>query len=112
MQPLNGRLLVKVATNGEYKHVNLGTDKQYENAGSTGVVIAVSADLEAIVREGLKLGDTWLNGLIKPTELLGKTIRWEKHAEQNSLHKAIDPKTKQEYQAALIHYKDIVAYES
>lgn len=118
MQPVNGRLLVRVITNGEYKHVNLGSDKAHEAAGSTGVVLAVAADLEAIVTEALKMDTSikndkvsWIPGLIKPKELVGKTVRWEKFAEQNSLFKMTDKKGK-EFKAALIHYKDVIGYES
>ena len=108
-QPINGRLLVKVATS-EYKHVTLDSDKQHQLATSTGVVLAVGMDLTHIIRKAYKLGnDEWVAGLPKQNEWVGKTIRWDKFAEQNTLHEVEDGKEK--YKVALIEYKDIISYE-
>jgi hypothetical protein len=110
-QPINGRLLVQV-TDSQYKHVKLSSDKQHQLATSTGVVLSVAPDLETIIRGALKLGaDQWVEGLPKPAELVGKTIGWEKYAEQNSLFDMENPsKLGDKIKVALIEYKDITNY--
>ena len=116
IQPINGRLLVQV-TDSQYKHVKLNSDKQHQLATSTGVVLAVAPDLEHIIKQALKLNDNqaqWVDGLPRPAELVGKTVRWEKYAEQNSLMDLDDPGSTQgnKIKAALIEYKDITSYDN
>lgn len=112
IQPINGRLLVRV-TDSQYKHVKLNSDKQHQLATSTGVVLSVAPDLEQIIRGALKIKDgEWLEGLPKPAELIGKVIGWEKYAEQNSLFDIDDPAVKgAKIKVALIEYKDITSYD-
>lgn len=112
IQPINGRLLVQT-TESQYKHVKLNSDKQHQLATSTGVVLSVAPDLEQIIRGALKLEkDAWIAGLPKPSDLVGKTIGWEKYAEQNSLFDMDDPATKgAKIKVALIEYKDITSYD-
>lgn len=111
-QPINGRLLVKVAVS-EYKHVTLDSDKQHHLATSNGVVLAVAPDLEHIINTAMKIEQNgWPKNLPRPTELVGKTIWWDKFAEQNTLHEVEDPKNKdKKIKVALIEYKDITSYE-
>lgn len=113
IQPINGRLLVQVS-DSQYKHVKLNSDKQHQLATSTGVVVSVAPDLEQIIRGALKIEKgEWLPDFLKPTELVGKTIRWEKYAEQNSLFDIDDPANKGgKIKVALIEYKDITSYDS
>jgi hypothetical protein len=113
IQPINGRLLVQV-TDSQYKHVKLNSDKQHQLAQSSGVVLSVSPDLEQIIRGALKIDKgEWLDNLPKPSELVGKTIRWEKYAEQNSLFDQDDPANNGEkIKCALIEYKDITSYDN
>lgn len=112
IQPINGRLLVQVK-DSQYKHVKLNSDKQHQLATSTGVVLGVAADLEQIIRGALKIKDgEWIEKLPKPAELVGKTIGWEKYAEQNSLFDIDDPAVKGgKIKVALIEYKDITSYD-
>ncbi len=111
IQPINGRLLVAVA-DSQYKHVTLNTDKKYQLAVNTGVVLSVSDDLEIIIRGALKLKENeWVPGLPKPSELVGKTVSWDKYVEQNSMmdiDDADNPGSK--IKVALIGYKDITSY--
>lgn len=112
-RPINGRILVKIA--GQYKHVNLNSDKQHQLASSTGVVLDVADDLAHIVGQAFKIqeGTVWPEGVLHPDQLKGKTIRWEKFAEQNSLHEIDDPAdSKKKIKVALIEYKDITSYEN
>jgi len=113
IQPINGRLLVQV-TDSQYKHVKLNSDKQHQLATSVGVVLSVAPDLEIIIARALKIADraVWVDGLPKPAELVGKTVRWEKYAEQNSLMDIEDPaKLGNKIKVALIEYKDITSYD-
>lgn len=113
IQPINGRLLVKV-TDSQFKHVKLNSDKQHQLAPSTGVVIAVAPDLKRIIQNVYKLteGTVWIDKLPVGDEWLGKTIRWEKYAEQNALFEMDDPDQKNtKIKVALIEYKDITSYE-
>lgn len=114
IQPINGRLLVQV-TDSAYKHVKLNSDKQHQLAMSTGAVLSVAPDLELIIRNVFKIpeGAEWPKGIPTPDKLVGKTIRWEKYAEQNSLFDIDDPANKgQKIKVALIEYKDITSYEN
>ena len=112
IQPINGRLLVQVSSS-QYKHVTLNSDKQHQLAMSDGFVLSVAPDLEQIIRGALRLKDgEWLANLPKSDELVGKTVRWEKYAEQNSLFDIDDPKVKGgKIKVALIEYKDITSYD-
>ena len=114
IQPINGRLLVQV-TDSAYKHVKLNSDKQHQLAMSTGVVLSVAPDLELIMRNVFKVaeGAKFPESLPSPYKLVGKTIRWEKYAEQNSLFDIDDPAAKgTKIKVALIEYKDITSYEN
>lgn len=113
IQPINGRLLVRV-TESQYKHVQLNSDKQHQLATSTGVVLSVAPDLEKIIRGALKINDgEWIDGFLKPADLVGRTIRWEKYAEQNSLFDIDDPsQLDKKMKVALIEYKDITSYDN
>ena len=113
IQPINGRLLVQIS-DSQYKHVKLNSDKQHQLATGTGVILSVAPDLEQIIRGALKIEKgEWLPDFPKPAELVGKTIRWEKYAEQNSLFDIDDPATKgAKIKVALIEYKDITSYDS
>lgn len=105
MQPINGRLLVRLTS--QYKHVDYSTDKQHQNAISEGVVIAEAADLVYYVIHLYGDGPK----LFIP-KLVGKRVRWDKFAEQNNTFDYTDPKTNEEFKAALIKYEDITAYEA
>lgn len=111
-QPINGRLLVKV-NDSQFKHVKLTSDKQHQLAPSTGVVLSVAGDLTHIIKQALKLEkDDWITGLPKGDEWVGKTVRWEKYAEQNAMFEVEDPSTPNtKIKVALIEYKDITSYE-
>lgn len=112
-QPINGRLLVKV-NDSQFKHVKLTSDKQHQLAPSTGVVLAVAPDLTRIIHNVYKLtdGGQWIEGLPKGNEWVGKTVRWEKYAEQNAMFEVEDPSTPNtKIKVALIEYKDITSYE-
>jgi len=113
IQPINGRLLVEVK-DSQYKHVQLNSDKQHQLATSTGVVLSVAPDLEQIIRGALKIKDgEWIEGFIRPADLVGRTIRWEKYAEQNSLFDIEDTKNAdKKVKVALIEYKDITSYDN
>lgn len=111
-QPINGKLLVRVVE--QYKHLKLESENAYKLAGSTGVVLSVAPDLESLVRGvfHIKKDDEWPKGLPKGEEWVGKTIRWEKYADQNSKHEIDDPNNKgQKISVTLIDYKDITSYE-
>lgn len=111
-QPINGRLLVRVNDN-QYKHVQISSDKQHQLAPSTGVVLAVAPDLDRIVQNVYKLkGDDTLGDLPRGNQWVGKTVRWEKYAEQNAMFEMDDPTTPNtKIKVALIEYKDITSYE-
>lgn len=113
IQPINARLLVKVS-DSQYKHVTLSSDKKYQLSMSTGVVLSVAPDLTRIIHNIYKLidGGQWIEGLPKGDEWVGKTVRWEKYAEQNSLFDIDDPENNGEkIKVALIEYKDITSYD-
>lgn len=117
IQPINGRLLVKI-NESQYKHVKLNSDKQHQLATSVGVVLSVAPDLKHIISNALKFNDgKWLDGLVEPEDLVGKSVRWEKFAEQNSLIDMENPyfeRAKDEpekIKVALIEYKDIIGYD-
>lgn len=112
IQPINGRLLVKV-TDSQFKHVKLNSDKQHQLAPSTGVVLAVADDLELIIKNVYKLADEQVIGTLPVgKQWVGKSIRWEKYAEQNALFEMDDPDQKNtKIKVALIEYKDITSYE-
>lgn len=112
-QPINGRLLVKVAVS-EYKHVTLDSDKQHHLATSNGVVLAVAPDLTHIIKRAYKIPDgvKLPNGIPVGDQWVGKTVWWDKYAEQNTLHEVDDPDNKgKKIKVALIEYKDITSYE-
>lgn len=111
IQPINGRILVAVA-DSQYKHVNLSSDKKYQLAVSTGIVLSVSADLAVIIRGALKLKENeWVPGLPKPGDLVGKTVSWDKYIEQNSMMDIDDiDNPGKKIKVALIGYKDITSY--
>lgn len=111
-QPINGRILVQV-NDSQFKHVKLTSDKQHQLAPSTGTVLSVASDLERIIRNVYKLkGDEWIDGLPKGSEWVGKTVRWEKYAEQNAMFEVEDPAhDNTKIKVALIEYKDITSYE-
>ena len=114
IQPINGRLLVQVK-DSQYKHVTLNSDKQHQLATSTGVVLSVAPDLQTIIAKALNIkeGTAWIDGLPLPKDLVGKTIRWEKYAEQNSLFDMDNPaKLGDKIKVALIEYKDVTSYDS
>ena len=112
IQPINGRLLVQIS--GQYKHVNLTGGQQHQLSSSAGVVLSVAPDLAQIIRNVFKLeGDAWPAGLITAEQLVGKTVRWEKYADQNALLELDDPANNgQKIKCALIEYKDITSYEN
>lgn len=61
---------------------------------------------------GIKADDQWPAKLPKGEEWVGKTIRWEKYADQNSKHEIDDPENKgQKIPVTLIDYKDVTSYE-
>lgn len=118
IQPINGRLLVQVA-DSQYKYVKLNSDKQHQLATSSGVVLSVAPDLNRIIKNVYKLpaGVAWIDTLPCGDEWVGKTVRWEKYAEQNSLLEIDNPnkseaKEQPKIKVALIEYKDITSYDS
>lgn len=112
IQPINGRLLVHVNQH-QFKHVKLSSDKQHQLAPNSGVVIAVAPDLDRIIQNVYKLKDgEKLGNLPMGDQWVGKTIRWEKYAEQNSMFDIDDPSAlNNKIKVALIEYKDITSYE-
>jgi hypothetical protein len=114
MQPLNGRVLVRLAES-QYKHVSLNTDKQHQNAISEGVIIALPNDLWFLVRKHLKYTDGDYPEVKEqkaiPDLKPGDKIRWDKFAEQNNTFDYTGPKSGETFKAALIKYEDITAYE-
>lgn len=102
--PMNGRLLIKIDKGLSSVDTSMG--KQHENAIATGVVLAVADDADQLIKQ-MYYKDKDIN-FVKPSELVGKKIRWEKFAEQNSVFD--DPEMIGQ-KLALIGYKDIIAYE-
>lgn len=112
MQPINARILVQVQST-EYKHLpSLGSDKQHEQVSSVGKVVSVAADADETIKQLYYKGKD-IVGVVMPSKLVGKTVRWVKYAEQNALFDMTDPSDPaKKVKAALIEYKDITAYEN
>jgi len=113
IQPINGQLLVEIERS-KYGHVNTSLGKEHENAVSTGVVIAVASDCDALIEELYYKGK--VKDYVKPSSLVGKKVRWVKFAERNSSFDGdatdVDEKTKKPKTYALLTYKDLIGYES